>query len=126
MARRAAAEYANGRRLYLTTTHFHPEHAFGAQSFAGAATYLVNREQAADLAVKGPGYLGMFRGPGEPVARTGPGRSGSSPASAACARSTPHDQLPSEPGATYGPGGGPVALAGEPMALVVAGFRLQC
>ena len=64
-----AAEYANGRRLYLTTTHFHPEHAFGAQSFAGAATYLVNREQAADLAVKGPGYLGMFRGLGEPVAR---------------------------------------------------------
>jgi glyoxylase-like metal-dependent hydrolase (beta-lactamase superfamily II) len=64
-----AAEYANGRRLYLTTTHFHPEHAFGAQVFAGEATFLINRAQAEDLATKGPGYLGMFRGLGEPVAR---------------------------------------------------------
>ncbi|ONI90137.1 MBL fold metallo-hydrolase [Actinosynnema sp. ALI-1.44] len=64
-----AAEYAEGRRLYLTTTHFHPEHAFGAQVFAGAATYLINRAQAADLADKGPSYLDMFRGLGAPVAR---------------------------------------------------------
>ncbi|MER7080597.1 Glyoxylase, beta-lactamase superfamily II [Saccharopolyspora kobensis] len=64
-----AAEYAKGRRLYLTTTHFHPEHAFGAQVFAGEATYLVNSAQAADLAHKGPGYLEMFRGLGAPVAR---------------------------------------------------------
>jgi glyoxylase-like metal-dependent hydrolase (beta-lactamase superfamily II) len=64
-----AAEYAGTRRVYLTTTHFHPEHAFGAQSFAGAATYLINRAQAGDLAAKGPGYVGMFRGLGEPVAR---------------------------------------------------------
>jgi glyoxylase-like metal-dependent hydrolase (beta-lactamase superfamily II) len=64
-----ATSYANGRKLYLTTTHFHPEHAFGAQSFAGAATYLINRVQADDLATKGPGYIGMFRGLGEPVAR---------------------------------------------------------
>lgn len=64
-----ATEYARGRRIYLTTTHFHPEHAFGAQTFAGAATYLVNRAQATDLAAKGPGYLQMFSGLGEPVAR---------------------------------------------------------
>ncbi len=64
-----ALEYARGRRLYLTTTHFHPEHAFGARVFAGAATYLVNRDQADDLARKGPGYLEMFRGLGEVVAR---------------------------------------------------------
>ena len=64
-----AAEYAKGRRLYLTTTHFHPEHAFGAQVFAGEATYLVNRAQAEDLAQKGPGYLAMFTQLGEPVAR---------------------------------------------------------
>jgi glyoxylase-like metal-dependent hydrolase (beta-lactamase superfamily II) len=64
-----ASEYAKGRRLYLTTTHFHPEHAFGAQTFAGEATYLVNRAQAADLAGKRPGYLEMFRGLGAPVAR---------------------------------------------------------
>ncbi|WP_328224450.1 MBL fold metallo-hydrolase [Streptomyces sp. NBC_00310] len=64
-----AAEYAEGRKLYLTTTHFHPEHAFGAQVFADEATYLVNGAQAEDLATKGTGYLHMFRGLGEPVAR---------------------------------------------------------
>lgn len=64
-----AAGYAKGRRLYLTTTHFHPEHAFGAQVFAGQATYLVNRAQADDLARRGPGYLDMFRGLGDQVAR---------------------------------------------------------
>jgi glyoxylase-like metal-dependent hydrolase (beta-lactamase superfamily II) len=63
-----ATEYARGRRVYLTTTHFHPEHAFGAQSFAGAATYLVNGAQAADLATKGAGYLEMFRGLGPSIA----------------------------------------------------------
>lgn len=64
-----ATEYAKGRRLYLTTTHFHPEHAFGAQTFAGRATYLVNRTQADDLTQKGAGYLAMFTQLGEPVAR---------------------------------------------------------
>ncbi|MFI1031054.1 MBL fold metallo-hydrolase [Streptomyces sp. NPDC020951] len=63
-----ASEMAGGRRLYLTTTHFHPEHAFGAQAFAGRATYLVNRAQAADLEQKGPGYLEMFRSFGGSVA----------------------------------------------------------
>jgi glyoxylase-like metal-dependent hydrolase (beta-lactamase superfamily II) len=61
-----AADYAKGRRLYLTTTHFHPEHAFGAQAFAGEATYVTNRAQADDLAGRGAGYLDMFRGLIEP------------------------------------------------------------
>ncbi|MCO1575285.1 MBL fold metallo-hydrolase [Crossiella sp. SN42] len=64
-----ATEYAKGRRLYLTTTHFHPEHAFGAQAFAGEATYLANAAQAADLTEKGQAYLAMFRELGAPVAR---------------------------------------------------------
>lgn len=63
-----ASDYAGGRRLYLTTTHFHPEHAFGAETF-GEATYLVNTAQAEDLATKGAGYLAMFTQLGEPVAR---------------------------------------------------------
>lgn len=63
-----ARQYAGGRRLYLTTTHFHPEHAFGAQSFAGEATYLVNRAQAEDTRTKGAGYLDMFKGLGENIA----------------------------------------------------------
>ncbi|MEU6261073.1 MBL fold metallo-hydrolase [Streptomyces sp. NPDC047043] len=65
---RFATEYARGRRIYLTTTHFHPEHAFGAQAFAGEAEYLVNRAQAKDLSTKGAGYLDMFRGFGGPIA----------------------------------------------------------
>ncbi|AWS48494.1 MBL fold metallo-hydrolase [Streptosporangium sp. 'caverna'] len=64
-----ASEVAKGRRLYLTTTHFHPEHAFGAQAFTGQATYLVNRAQADDLKTKGPGYLEMFRGFGGSITR---------------------------------------------------------
>lgn len=64
-----AAEVAKGRRILLTTTHFHPEHAFGAQVFTGEATYVVNRAQADDLARKGAGYLGMFKGLAETIAR---------------------------------------------------------
>lgn len=66
---RFATEYAAGRRLFLTTTHFHPEHAFGAQVFADEATFLVNRQQAEDLRDKGPGYVEWFGGLGEAVAR---------------------------------------------------------
>lgn len=64
-----AADYAKGRRIYLTTTHFHPEHAFGARTFAGEATFLVNKQQADDLNGKGPAYLQMFRGLHEEIAR---------------------------------------------------------
>ncbi|TDD47344.1 MBL fold metallo-hydrolase [Kribbella antibiotica] len=69
MVLKFATSYAAGRRLYLTSTHFHPEHAFGAAAFAGEATYLVNSAQATDLAEKGAGYLAMFRDLGTPVAR---------------------------------------------------------
>lgn len=64
-----ASDYAGSRTLYLTTTHFHPEHAFGASVFSEQATYLANRAQAEDLATKGPGYLKMFRGLGDGIAR---------------------------------------------------------
>ncbi|MFS8099689.1 MBL fold metallo-hydrolase [Lentzea alba] len=60
-----ALEVAAGRRVHLTTTHFHPEHAFGASVFP---SYVVNRAQAADLSRKGAGYLEMFRGFGGFVA----------------------------------------------------------
>jgi glyoxylase-like metal-dependent hydrolase (beta-lactamase superfamily II) len=52
-------------RLLLTTTHFHPEHAFGAQSFA-EATYVCNASQAEEMAAKGAEYIEMFSdfGPG--------------------------------------------------------------
>ncbi|MFD9698630.1 MBL fold metallo-hydrolase [Lentzea sp. NPDC059081] len=63
---RFAEEVARGRRIHLTTTHFHPEHAFGASAFDGS--YVVGRAQADDLARKGSGYLEMFRGFGGAIA----------------------------------------------------------
>jgi glyoxylase-like metal-dependent hydrolase (beta-lactamase superfamily II) len=56
-ARRLGGE----RKLLLTTTHFHPEHAFGTQAFA-EATYIANAAQADELAEKGAGYIEMFSG----------------------------------------------------------------
>jgi glyoxylase-like metal-dependent hydrolase (beta-lactamase superfamily II) len=60
---------ARGRRIYLTTTHFHPEHSFGAAAFAEQATLLMNSAQLADIHTKGPGYLEFFRTFGPAVAQ---------------------------------------------------------
>ncbi len=56
-ARRLGAD----RKLILTTTHFHPEHAFGAEAFSDAV-YICNAAQAAELADKGADYIEMFTG----------------------------------------------------------------
>jgi len=63
-----AKRLAAGRPLYLTITHFHPEHGFGAQAFKGAATIMYNAGQRDELQRKGPGYIGMFTGMGPAVA----------------------------------------------------------
>ncbi|MFI6588570.1 MBL fold metallo-hydrolase [Embleya sp. NPDC050493] len=57
-----ARRLAGDRPLYLTTTHFHPEHGFGAQAFKGAATIVYNRSQRDELRRKGTAYAGMFAG----------------------------------------------------------------
>ena len=57
-----ARRMAGGRRLYLTLTHFHPEHGYGAQAFKGVATIVCNRAQRDELRRKGAAYLAMFRG----------------------------------------------------------------
>lgn len=62
-------EIANDRPLFVTTTHFHPEHSYGIAAFAPHATVLMNSAQVTDLNVKGAGYLEFFRTFGEPVAR---------------------------------------------------------
>jgi len=49
------------RRLFLTLTHFHPEHGYGAQVFKPDATILYNRAQRDELAEKGERYLKLFR-----------------------------------------------------------------
>jgi glyoxylase-like metal-dependent hydrolase (beta-lactamase superfamily II) len=56
-----ARSLAGSRRLLLTVTHFHPEHGFGAQAFAGSAHSVYNRAQLDELHAKGDGYLTMFR-----------------------------------------------------------------
>ena len=63
-ARRLAA----GARLTLTTTHFHPEHAFGAQCFVGEARYVANRAQVEELRAKGEAYVELFKTFGPAVA----------------------------------------------------------
>jgi glyoxylase-like metal-dependent hydrolase (beta-lactamase superfamily II) len=63
-ARRLAGE----RPLFLTTTHFHPEHGFGAQVFKGQATIIYNRPQRDELHRKGAAYIEMFKGLGPDIA----------------------------------------------------------
>jgi glyoxylase-like metal-dependent hydrolase (beta-lactamase superfamily II) len=63
-----ARRIAGDRKLLLTTTHFHPEHAFGAQAFERDATYVANTAQAQELADKGPEYVEMFSGFGPVLA----------------------------------------------------------
>ena len=57
----AAQEQAEGKRLLLTITHFHPEHGFGAQVFRDEATIVYNRAQRDELHDKGAGYVDLFR-----------------------------------------------------------------
>ena len=54
---RHAKEIAGSRKLLLTTTHFHPEHAFGAKPFEAEATYVMNASQADELVEKGAEYV---------------------------------------------------------------------
>ncbi|MFN8224117.1 MAG: MBL fold metallo-hydrolase [Gaiellales bacterium] len=63
-----ARRLADGKPLFLTITHFHPEHGFGAQVFFDKATIIYNAAQRDDLRAKGPGYLEMFKGFGDAVA----------------------------------------------------------
>ncbi len=49
------------RRLFLTLTHFHPEHGYGAQVFRPDATIIYNHAQRDELVKKGERYLTLFR-----------------------------------------------------------------
>jgi glyoxylase-like metal-dependent hydrolase (beta-lactamase superfamily II) len=59
---------AAGRQMFLTLTHFHPEHGYGAQAFAGDAVTVYNRAQLDELRAKGAGYVELFKTFGAPVA----------------------------------------------------------
>lgn len=56
----AARKLAGNKKLYLTMTHFHPEHGFGAQVFKGQATIIYNRAQRDELVKKGPAFRELF------------------------------------------------------------------
>ena len=68
IVRRYAEELASGLPLFLTLTHFHPEHGFGAQAFADGATIVYNQEQVEELGSKGTGFLEKFRTFGDAIA----------------------------------------------------------
>jgi glyoxylase-like metal-dependent hydrolase (beta-lactamase superfamily II) len=68
IVRQVAEDLAGGRPLFLTITHFHPEHGFGAQAFADA-TIVYNRTQREELRQKGGAYQGMFSGIDPVIAR---------------------------------------------------------
>lgn len=68
IVRDIAKELAGDRPLYLTVTHFHPEHGYGAQALHDA-TIIYNREQNEEFRDKADAYLHMFRGLGSEVAR---------------------------------------------------------
>jgi glyoxylase-like metal-dependent hydrolase (beta-lactamase superfamily II) len=52
---------SNGGPIYLTHTHCHPEHGFGANVIAEQVTLVYNRAQWIELQEKGPTLLRMFR-----------------------------------------------------------------
>jgi glyoxylase-like metal-dependent hydrolase (beta-lactamase superfamily II) len=68
IVRRHAEELASGLPLFLTLTHFHPEHGFGAQAFTDGATIVYNREQLGELHEKGAGFLEKFQTFGAAIA----------------------------------------------------------
>ncbi len=49
-----------GARLYLTTTHFHPEHASGQGGFPAGTVVIRPKVQQAELEKDGPRMLGFF------------------------------------------------------------------
>ncbi len=68
IVRSIAQELAGDRPLFLTLTHWHPEHGSGAQAFADD-TIIYNRTQRQEYREKGAGFLGMFSQFGEVVAQ---------------------------------------------------------
>lgn len=61
VARVAKGLSTKGQRLYLTTTHFHPEHASGQAGFPADALVIRNRAQQDELESDGERMLALFR-----------------------------------------------------------------
>ena len=55
-----AAGLAPGRKLYLTTTHFHPEHASGDAGFPQSTVLIRNAAQQKEMEDQGAQFVEMF------------------------------------------------------------------
>ena len=55
-----ARRLAPGEKLYLTTTHFHPEHAAGQAGFPVGTTVIRSKVQQVELERDGPAMVKMF------------------------------------------------------------------
>ena len=60
VAREAAKLSPKGARLFLTTTHFHPEHASGQGGFPAGTVVIRPQVQQAELERDGPRMLALF------------------------------------------------------------------
>jgi glyoxylase-like metal-dependent hydrolase (beta-lactamase superfamily II) len=56
-----ARSLSGGRPLFVTHTHCHPEHGYGANAVAGEVTIVYNDAQWSEVQEKGPILLRMFR-----------------------------------------------------------------
>ena len=59
-AARVAAKLAPGNRLYLTTTHFHPEHASGETGFPAGTILIFDAVQQREADLHGQEMIDMF------------------------------------------------------------------
>jgi glyoxylase-like metal-dependent hydrolase (beta-lactamase superfamily II) len=57
---KVANKLAPGHKLYLTTTHFHPEHAAGEPGFPAGTILIRNRAQQDDMEKHGQEIIDMF------------------------------------------------------------------
>jgi len=57
---RAAAKLSSNQKLFLTTTHFHPEHAAGEAGFPPGTILLRNNAQQREMELHGQEMIDMF------------------------------------------------------------------
>jgi glyoxylase-like metal-dependent hydrolase (beta-lactamase superfamily II) len=55
-----ARELGGGRPIFVTATHYHPEHGYGVQAFAGHSTIIYNAAQRDELREKQDFYTQKF------------------------------------------------------------------
>ena len=61
VAKAAAKLSTKSQKLYLTTTHYHPEHAGGQSAFPAGTTVIRNRAQQAEMDTEGQRIIDVFR-----------------------------------------------------------------